>query len=184
MADTLGIDLIWSNYIRDKNAGFDALYKMYYESLLSYCMGKLRHLDLAENAVADIFLKVLKFENINQIENPDGWIFTLAKNHCLSYWNKENRRAHILSEVLQPMKDFQSSQIEYKIDLASMEELIEQTLNPQDHQIWRLHVDGFPNGEIGEKMNMSAKTIANKKTMIRNAIHEVLKEKLGYQRNN
>ncbi len=182
MADTAKIDLVWSNYIRDKNKGFDALYAMYHETLLSYCLGKLRHLDLAENAVADIFMKVLKYNNISKIENPDGWIFTLAKNHCLSYWNKENRRSQILSEVLTPSQSFEPHRVDGKIDFQTMKSLIEETLSKQELKIWQLHLEGFVNHEIAEKIDLNLKTVANKKTMIRNAIKDAIEKKLGYKK--
>ncbi len=182
MADTARIDLVWSTYIRDKDEGFEALYTTYYETLLSYCLGKLRHLDLAENAVADIFIKVLNFDNIEKIENPDGWIFTLAKNYCLTYWNKENRRSQILSEVLAPAETFESHQVDQEIDLQKMEELIRKNLNEQDLTIWQLHIDGFANNEIAEKTNLSIKTVANKKTMIRTSIRELIEKNLGYRK--
>lgn len=182
MADTTGINLAWSNYIKDRDEGFEELYNLYYETLLSYCLGKLRHLDLAENAVADVFIKVLRFENIEEIKNPDGWIFTLVKNHCLSYWNKQNRRTQILAEVLSPSLNLISQQIELQIDVVAIEDLIKERLDKKDFLIWQFHLDGFANDEIAEKVGLSSKTISNRKTIIRDNIRIVLKKEVGYEK--
>lgn len=184
MAKDDSIDLIWSAFVRDKKRGFDGLYAAYYEQILVYCMGKLRHLDLAEDAVAEIFIKILKFDQPETIERPNQWIFTLAKNHCLSYWNKTNRRDHILSEILPPSGQFRAYNMSVNIDLQTMQKLIDDTLEEDESKIWHFALDGFSNGEIAEKLMITAKTVANKKSMIREKLKEVLKDKLGIERNN
>ena len=184
MAKGEGIDLIWSAYVKNKKRGFDGLYASYYEQLLVYCMGKLRHLDLAEDAVAEIFIKILSFEKPETIESPNKWIFTLAKNHCLSYWNKLNRRDHILSEILPPSKQFRTYQMDDRIDLKTIQQLISDTLDEDESKIWNFALEGFSNSEIAEKLAITAKTVANKKSMIRDKLKEVLKENLGIERNN
>ena len=137
------MDKVWENFLKDREQGFSDLYESYYEQLLMYCLGKLRHLDLAENAVSDIFIKVFKFKNPETIENPEGWIFTLAKNHCLSHWNKENRRSQILAEILPPSDHFLTTSINQFVDTEIIEKLITESLSESDKSIWDLPIRLF-----------------------------------------
>lgn len=169
-------DLLWQSFVRDRNAGFEPFYNYFYERLLMFCLGKLKHLDLAENAVADLFIKILAYPKLMEIESPENWIFTLARNYCNTYWSKENRRAQILSAILDPMDKFVERESEIKLDLATLEAIIEKKLKKHEYQIWKLDLAGFSNEEIAKELSLSKKTIANKKTLIRQQLDQVVSE--------
>ncbi|MBV6644634.1 MAG: RNA polymerase sigma factor [Cyclobacteriaceae bacterium] len=170
------IDLLWKRLVdKDKNA-IEAIYKAYHAPLFAYCLGKLKQVDLAENAVADIFIKIIEFPDHSTIQVPENWIYTLARNVCNTHWNKQNRRARILDEIKSMFSVTDKNFAEDRIDLSIIDRIIKKSLKERDYQIWRLYGEGYDNREIGKRLSMNEKTVANRKANLKLQLKRVLEE--------
>jgi len=73
----------------DTGAGV-MLTDLYREAMIRFCYGYLRNLEDAEDAVQEIFWKVLRTEAV-----PDhfrAWLYRIARNHCLNVIRDRGRR--------------------------------------------------------------------------------------------
>ena len=77
--------------LRDGQAGaVSMLDSLYREALLRFCWGYLGQMEEAEDALQDIWFKVLTAERV-----PDrfrAWLYKIARNHCLNVVRGRARR--------------------------------------------------------------------------------------------
>ncbi len=167
---TAKTDLVWRSFLSNRRKGFRALYDKYYDALLAYAMSKLKQFDLAENAVAEIFIKLYTYEQIEEVEQPENWIFTIARNYCLGYVNKENNRRQINDQLFSTKTQLQHAQADHFIDQEIIKKEIRTILNEVNQEIWSMDTQGFSNKEIAIQTGMSEKTVANRKSEIRKMV--------------
>jgi len=167
---TAKTDLVWRSFLSDRRKGFKALYELYYDALLAYAMSKLKHLDIAENAVAEIFIKLYTYEHLEEVERPENWMFTIARNYCLGYVSKESNRKQISDQLFNGQSLVQESQASEQIDQEIINLQIRSMLSEINHEIWLLDTQGYTNKEIANQTGVTEKTVANRKSMIRNAL--------------
>jgi len=75
------VDLLNS---KDSKAG-DLLQRLHREALTRFCLGYLGRIEEAEDAVQEVFLKVVQTPTVPSHFRP--WLYKIARNHCI-------KRAH------------------------------------------------------------------------------------------
>lgn len=65
------------------------LYKRHSTLALGVCMKYLKNTTLAEDAVMDVFEKMLVDLRDKQVDNFKAWLYTVCKNHCLMQLRKQ-----------------------------------------------------------------------------------------------
>lgn len=165
---------LWERYVRGDKAAFGELYTYYHKSLTAYCMGRLKSIELAENAASETLIKLLQYGNPAEIENFENWLFTVAKNECNSYWTTTERRKKLLEENYEVMND-RHPEVEEKFSIENIDQLIRDNLDDTDYRIWQLHQQGYDNHEVAEILNLNEKTVANRKSSARSKLKIVLK---------
>jgi RNA polymerase sigma-70 factor (ECF subfamily) len=74
-------------------AAFDALYRRYGRRLFSYIRRHVRDLHQAEDLYQEVFLSVLRDRGFDlQRGGFGGWLFTVARNACLTHLRDAGRR--------------------------------------------------------------------------------------------
>lgn len=61
------------------------LYQRYMELVYGVCLKYLPDAELARDAVMNIFEELVKKLHRHQVDNFKGWLYALAKNHCLMH---------------------------------------------------------------------------------------------------
>ncbi|MDW3194432.1 MAG: sigma-70 family RNA polymerase sigma factor [Cytophagales bacterium] len=166
-------DLVWRSFLKNRRKGFRALYEKYYDALLSYAISKLKQMDLAENAVAEIFIKLYTYDRLDEVEQPENWMFTIARNYCLGYVSKENNRKQINDQLFSNASHVQDAQADHLIDKEILHHQIQHALSEINQEIWKMDTQGFNNQEIASRTGISEKTVANRKTEIRKVIRDM-----------
>ena len=172
------IDFVWKRFCDGDQSAFDALYHHYYRRLFAYCLGKLKEIELTENMVADIFIKLLEQPNVAEIKQLENWLFTVARNACNSYWSKHNRRSEILEEIGDAFQLYEAPRVLEEIDMATFDELIKAELKESDYILWKLSFEGYANHEIAERLGMTEKTTANRKALLKGTLRSLLNKHL------
>jgi len=83
-------------------AAFDSLYQRYERRLFRFIYIYLQNREAAEDLFQEVFLAVLKdVQRQPQIHHFSGWLFTIARNHCLSYLRTSKRSSQRLKNLVQ-----------------------------------------------------------------------------------
>ncbi len=168
-------DRLWQRFVAGDKSAFGELYTHYHTGITAYCIGKIGNVELAENVASDTLIKLLQFPNPAEIENFENWIFTVAKNECLTFLSKSERRRRLLNDNYEEVTKH-APEVESIYSVQDMDKIIRETLEDKDYKIWMLHQQGYDNSEIAEMTSINVKTIANRKSMIRVKLKAVLKE--------
>lgn len=68
------------------------LYERYMPMVYGVCLKILRDSGRAEDAVIAIYEELVRKAKEHQVESFRGWLYVLARNHCLMEWRKNHRR--------------------------------------------------------------------------------------------
>jgi len=175
MAEAL-FEALWKQFVAGNKQAFGQLYEAYHRRLLLYCLGFLKDLALAEDAASETLQKLYEYPEVQGLQNFEGWLYTVARNSCLSKLEKEGRRANLRqayfgSDATAGTVAPEAYQQSQHNDIA---QLLKQVLAPQEQQIWQWHQEGYDNAEIAQKMDMNPKTVANTKSLIRQKLRKAL----------
>ncbi len=166
---------LWQRYVGGDKSVFGELYTHYHKSLTAYCIGKVGTIEQAENVASDTLIKLLQYPNPSEIESFEGWLFGVAKNECLTFLSKSERRRKLLHDNYK-IERAQKPEAETAFSIESMDQLIQATLDDKEYRIWQLHQQGYDNLEIAEMINSSEKTIANRKSAAKAKLKSAFKE--------
>jgi RNA polymerase sigma-70 factor (ECF subfamily) len=75
------------------------LFKRYTHLVFGSCMKYLKNADESEDAVMDIFEKLLDDLKAHQIENFKSWLYSVARNHCLMKLRKKKTSEGSVIEI-------------------------------------------------------------------------------------
>lgn len=79
--------------------GFEVLFRSYYRRLCAYAASFVSQNDLAEDIVADVFMKLWeKRETLVISESVSSYLFRSVKNACINYLTREKNRKSTISE--------------------------------------------------------------------------------------
>ncbi len=99
---------------------FDNLILQHTDGLYRFALSILKEPESAKDAIQDCLAKIWKKrDSLDQIENPQAWVFRVVKNHCLDVI-RSSRHTEMISEQ-NPVLD--SSRADF--DLLY-----------EDHQLW------------------------------------------------
>lgn len=68
------------------------LYERYMPMVYGVCLKILKDAGKSEDAVMAIYEELVRKTKEHQIESFRGWLYVLARNHCLMEWRKNHRR--------------------------------------------------------------------------------------------
>lgn len=93
-------DLIEKYKASQQTAFFDVLYERYSDKVYAKCISMLKDNGLAEDAVQDIFMKVLlsisKFRGASKFST---WLYSITYNFCIDKIRRRNKRRSLVKEV-------------------------------------------------------------------------------------
>jgi RNA polymerase sigma factor (sigma-70 family) len=166
---------LWKRYLQGDRSAFGELYSYYHKSLTAFCVGRLKDIELAENAASETLMKLLQYERPSEIENFENWLFTVAKNECNTVWSTTERRKKILEDNYAIVSSH-NPEAEEKLAIESIDRIIKENLDDTDYKIWQLYQQGYDNQEVAEMAGLNEKTVANRKSAARNKLKLALKD--------
>lgn len=138
---------------------FDRYYDLFYSTALMY----LKVHETAEDLVQHIFLRIWeRRETLAADENPEGYLYILARNEILSVLRKrslDTRFIEFVGELFADEKDSPEEVLIVKQNREKLEQAIQQ-LPPQIQQAYRLSKEnGLSYKETATAMNLSLNTV-------------------------
>jgi RNA polymerase sigma-70 factor (family 1) len=144
---------------------FKRLFDSYKNRIYGYVLAIARSPYAAEEITQEIFIKLwLCRDLLPQVENLDGYIFTIARNRTLNYLRKAAYDTRLLRE-LQELAMPQQNNVEEMALVTDYERLLRDALSmlsPQRRLVFQLSRDGGLNHEqIAEQLHLSRNTVKN-----------------------
>ena len=82
-----------TEYVRNGSARhLGQLYERYMPMVYGVCLKILKDPGKSEDAVMNIYEELTRKVKEHEIESFRGWLYVLARNHCLMEWRKNHRR--------------------------------------------------------------------------------------------
>jgi RNA polymerase sigma-70 factor (ECF subfamily) len=158
---------LWEQYAIGSNSALNTLYIQYHKHLLLVAYKYLRSKENAEDVVADLFEKLLAMNTDERktittvlIHNPIAYLTVAIKNKSIDYLkikqNRENIILHIRYWITQDEKNLAFQQFAH-----DALELMLTRLEPREREIMQLHLHGYRNEEIANKLNLSYNNVKN-----------------------
>lgn len=142
----------------------------YYEPLLGYINKRVNNPFDAQDLLQDVFLKLSR-SDVDQVNNLKSWLYTVTRNAIIDYYRKKRHEVAILEERFSE---------ECQNEITAIDELSQCVIAfidqlPKDYSmILRLHeIDGIPQKEIAEKLDMNYVTVRSRVQRGRKKLKEI-----------
>ena len=175
--------VLFSQIASGDETAFRTLYHRYNAVLARAVMKLLRSETAAAEVLQEVFLKVwLQRDTLVNIENPGGWLYTLASNYSLTLLRQYAREKKHTQEL--PEEDIQDYQdLSEKFYAKELQGIIKhaiEALPASRREVFLLSmVDGKSRREIAETLAISEHTVKNQLLAARKFIREYLELKTG-----
>jgi len=120
---------------------------------------------IAEEISQEVFLQIWKGrEQLADIQNPSGWLFTLARNRTINQLKKIANDEELRRNLWRQLSETHNT-TEEQIQLNDSRRLIEtalQELSPQKQRIFNMsRHEGLSHEQIAEALHLSKNTVKN-----------------------
>lgn len=167
--------------IHHTEQNFEQLFHRYYEPLCRFALSMVDSVEMAEEIVSDVFVKIWKNQdNLTIRTSLHSYLFTSVRNQSIDYLRKAMRQrtqsdeicAEFASDYDSPEERAISEELEVAIESAI------EMLPPQGKKIFRLSRDqGMKYHEIAAHLNLSIKTVETHMGRSLKYLRETLLEK-------
>lgn len=145
-------------------AAFAELYMRYRKPMLYHTLSKVRHADVAEDIVQDVFLKIWKGKDRIIIQGDFRYyVFASLKNRIIDHFSN-GKGEYFELEGVENMDAGVSlaadQQVRHQLFKAHIDTLM--TKFPEnDRKILQMRMEGYQNAEIAQVLGFSEKTVRN-----------------------
>jgi len=158
---------LWDTYLNGDNSSLEEIHRLYQTTMLLVAYRYVRNQSLAQDIIQDIFERLLTTEQEDRVrlfsafkDNPQAFLHVIVRNKCLDEMKISKNREKIIDLI---RKRF--NQVEYNNAYASFTKeyytMLLDTLEPREREIIELHLSGFKNEEISQKLSISYNTVKN-----------------------
>ncbi|HVI49186.1 MAG TPA: RNA polymerase sigma-70 factor [Chitinophaga sp.] len=175
--------ILFSRIARGDEAAFRMLYHRYNAVLSGAVRKLLKSDDEAAEVLQEVFLKVwLQRDTLEGIENPGGWLYTMASNYSLSVLRKHARRidqeGHIPDDEIPD--DNNLPEAFYAKELQGLISKAVDKLPDSRREIFMMSTqEGRSRKEIAGALKISEHTVKNQLVTARRFIRDYLEQHTG-----
>jgi len=138
------------------------LQKLHREALTRFCFGYLGLLEEAEDAVQEIFLKVVQAQSVPVHFRP--WLYKIARNHCLKCVQRKRGRDGHLKQPSQ-IPEVMTGQLTRLVNNEAQAHMAEAfaALSDDQREALRLrYVENLSRGEIAEVLDITESLVKSR----------------------
>ncbi|MBU1371108.1 MAG: RNA polymerase sigma factor [Bacteroidetes bacterium] len=165
---------------------FEEIYQLYSKQVFNLCLNYVYNTEDAQDITQETFIAI--FQKLNQFQETSSlktWIYRVTINKCLDFQKskKTQKRFGIFislfhSETKEPISelaDFNHPgvRMEDKEGMALLFQAIAELSNQQKTAIILTKIEGHPQKEVAEMMNISVKAV---ESLIQRAKHNISKK--------
>lgn len=160
LTDEALTDLLQEN----DHLALETLFHRYYNPLCQFCAVYTREYVIAEEIIANLFMKVWDSRHEAVILNIRSYLFVAAKNQALNYLQKKKEPVDSIEDIHIDHSALQDRDNPFKI-MSSRESYngildVINTLPPGQRQILLMsHIDSLDNHQISSILGISVRTV-------------------------
>ena len=138
--------------------------QLFREALIRFCWGYLGSTEEAEDAVQEIFFKVLTMNTVPDRFRP--WLYKIARNHCLNMIrDRANYKAGNDEKHVSQIQDVLTGHLTRMVHEEQQQHITElvETLSDTHREVLRLrYVEDLSRSEIAEVLDLSEHLIKSR----------------------
>jgi RNA polymerase sigma-70 factor (ECF subfamily) len=121
--------------------------------------------DLLEDVLQETFIRIFRHVRSYQLAfgAPRAWLRTIAVNAMVDLWRAESRhhRSRVVNDDPRPLSEPVDQRQCVSWDRAHeyVEAALARTASPQHRQVIRLRLNGMPQKEVAQKLNLPPNTV-------------------------
>ena len=145
------------------------IYTEYSDSLKSFIISKVKNEEVTNDILQEVFIKIhLKKDTVKNQDSIKSWIFSVANNTILDYFNKNSKKQDNISELpsIEEETDHEHSAID------CLKPLIKNLPKTYVEAMLLSEIEGLKQAEVAKKLNIS---LSGAKSRIQRG-RELLKE--------
>lgn len=158
---------LFINQINGKQIeAFRRLFYELYRSLVYFAYSYVERKEVAEDIVQEVMANIwessFSYPSYNSLKT---FLYTSIRNACMDYCRHRQVEQRYLSQI-----DFKAEKENEEMDLKIMQEelyralmCVIEELPPRCKEIFKLHLAGFKNEEIAQRMALSVETVKTQK---------------------
>ncbi|MFT3705229.1 MAG: RNA polymerase sigma-70 factor [Agriterribacter sp.] len=152
-------------HFKNEQETFKWLFETYKIPLHDYIQRITKSHEAAEDITQEIFIRLWKKRHeLGQIENIDYYIYRMARNESMDFFNKaalDTRLSNELKKKMSPAFNNVSAQMDTK-EMSGLVQKGISALSPQRKLVYQLSRNhGMKLEEIAQKLNLSLSTVKN-----------------------
>jgi len=160
--------------VTNNNPQFGSAYIKCLEKLIPYCKGFTKDNGVAEDIASSAIMKLwAKKEEAREINNCRSWLFTVARNDCITYISKNKKHKKYLQQIASIIE---KPAIYKSIDKDFWNWFLKIKLTDREYSIFSKSLAGLSNEEIADELDSAPKTIANIKSQAKKKLQILLQE--------
>jgi RNA polymerase sigma-70 factor (family 1) len=157
--------LLFRRISEGDESAFRTVFHAYNRILYPYVLSIIKIQEDAQEIMQETFLKLwLKRDTLTAIENPGGWLYTVADNNIKDHFKKEARYARRLQKA--GAEDSDLSDIHEAFDSKEIKALIREAVDKlpaRRRQVFQMsRLDGYSRKEIAETLGISENGVRNR----------------------
>jgi RNA polymerase sigma-70 factor (family 1) len=156
----------------DKSA-FDALYNQLSDQLITYCKNFVGFED-AQDIAAETFYKLWRLkETWSSINNVKSFLYVSAKNSCLNFLKHQQVKAKNENRIADLIAKEQKAVLLSEIESELVSQILLEIENLPENckAVFKMsYLDEYETNEIAEKLNITARTVFNLRSIALKAI--------------
>lgn len=162
----------------------EALFKLFYSSMLTVCLRYTSDRDTAQELLQDSFIKIFeKLEKYEQTGSFEGWIKRVVVNTCIDYYRKSKRdpllydEEYAFKDIDENMEDFDAEAISEMNTAIIMKEIAK--LSPAYRTVFNMFViENYSHKEIAETLGVTEGTSKSNLAKAKMNLQKALKDRL------
>jgi RNA polymerase sigma-70 factor (family 1) len=164
--------ILFEKIAASDDQAFERIFDKYTAILFPYLLDLVKVEADAKEIIQEVFLKVwLKRDTLPTVENPGGWLYTVAANEALLHFRKEARYTRRLQKVAAGLtassgdSEANLADIHEQFDTREVKTLIADAVKQlpiRRRQVFQMsRLEGYSRKEIAETLGISENTVRN-----------------------
>lgn len=166
-------DVLWDRYIKGDRSALKELINKFNDSLLLFLVGKTRNREIAKEIAQETWLKMAKHKK--GIKNFKAYLYRVASNAWVDMNTKNNKIKHADNTASIINGIAVKPDVFHKLGTEDITKMYRSCLTENEHELWKLHCEGYNSGEIAKQLSIEKKTVDNKKSIIRKKLIKQIK---------